>query len=205
MIYLTTHNNQQVLYSIQNGIIVSGERKELKINHSGLFEVMPSISELCYKKSEIQEEHPLCTQSLSKTMALPHLFFLHCSLRFYTNAPVPVVCLRVMHKENEKQFCSNFGPLFHLLERPEIKYVIIADAVVKHLTILLPLVLDAFSPCLRYQNRKHCRVSKVIVWIWWLSVMHWHLIAARMWLENVCAIFRTWLELYITGPYIQVN
>jgi len=37
-------------------MIVSGERKELKINQSGFFEVMPSISESCYKKSEIQEE-----------------------------------------------------------------------------------------------------------------------------------------------------
>jgi len=44
------------LYNVRNGIVFGGEGKELKINHSGLFEFLPNMSELCYKKSEIQEE-----------------------------------------------------------------------------------------------------------------------------------------------------
>jgi hypothetical protein len=56
LIYLTTPHHKHGLCNVQNGIIVSGESEELKINHSGLFEFMPSISELCYNKSEIQEE-----------------------------------------------------------------------------------------------------------------------------------------------------
>jgi hypothetical protein len=56
LIYLTTHNQKQGLYNVRNGMIFSGEGKELKINHSGLFEFVPSMLELCHKKSEIQEE-----------------------------------------------------------------------------------------------------------------------------------------------------
>jgi hypothetical protein len=96
---------------------------------------------------------------LIKTYRASTLIFLHCSRRFYTNAPMPIVCLRVLYRENEKQVYSNHGPLFYLPERPEIKEVIIADTVVKHLTILLPLILDA-SPWLSIRNENIARYHR---------------------------------------------
>ena len=65
-------------------MIFSGERKELKINHNSLFEVTPCISELCYKKSEIQEELQYGYTVLIKTYgASTPLFFTLYSLNLY--------------------------------------------------------------------------------------------------------------------------
>ena len=74
LIYLTTHNHKQGLYNVQNGIIVSGEHKELKINHSGSPNLCTESQNYDIRNQKFKKNFSKDTQSLSKPMALSHLF-----------------------------------------------------------------------------------------------------------------------------------